>query len=98
LIFKGKCIPYFVWFIYSLYTLSVLSSKSHPYRSLPPLLLCLLLEKKRMPPPWVPHHLGHSVPARLSTSSPTETKPGSPVKGRESNGRQQSQRQSVSKC
>ena len=42
--------------------------------------------------------LEHLVSSGLGTSSPTEAQPGSPFKGRGSNGRQQSQRQTLLHC
>ena len=70
---------------------SLLSSQSCPYKS-PPLPILLLLREGEGP---LGYHLtlGHLVLARLSNSSPTEAQPGSPGRGRGSNGRQASQRQ-----
>jgi len=42
--------------------------------------------------------LGHQVTARLSASSPTEAQPGSPARGRGTNGRQQRQGQPPPNC
>jgi len=44
-------------------------------------------------PHWVHLTQGHPIAAGLNASSPTEAQPGSLVRGRESNGRQQSQKE-----
>ena len=58
-----------------------------------PFITPLPSPQRRGAPPGYHPALGHLVPAGLGTSSPTEAQPGSPGRGRGSNGRQQSQRQ-----
>jgi hypothetical protein len=50
-------------------------------------------EEKGKPPLGYQPTLGHIVPVGLIISSPTEAQPGSPCRGRGSNGRQHGQRQ-----
>ena len=59
-----------------------------------PLLSSLPSPTPANPSPFVHYPiLGYQVPARQGTSFPAETQPGSPYRGRGSNGRQQSQKQ-----
>ena len=64
-----------------------LSSQSHPHKFPPPLSLPLLLRKGEAPNGYQPS-LAHQVAARISSSFPTESRLGSPAKGRESKVRQ----------
>lgn len=83
---------FFSEFVY-LFTLqydlpSPVSSQSYPYKFYP-----LPSPQRRGKAPCYCSILGHPVRIGLSTSSPTETQPGSPVRGGESKGKQQCQRQ-----
>lgn len=83
---------FIAYFICRLQSTSFLTIQFHPYKSLPLITLPLLLREGDAS---LMYHsaLGYLVPGRLSISFPTETQPDSPIRGRGSKDRQQSQRQ-----